>query len=90
MRERFLSVMHNLCLVAFIVLCMSGAVFSQTTGKIVGTVVDKQTNDPLPGANVLVVGTNLGAAADVMDISPSSTCPPGCRMWRCRLWVTKE
>jgi outer membrane receptor protein involved in Fe transport len=65
MRERFQGVMHGLYLVIFIGLCMSGAVFSQTTGKIVGTVIDKQTNDPLPGANVIVLGTNLGAAADV-------------------------
>ena len=60
MRERFQGVMHGLYLVIFIGLCMSGAVFSQTTGKIVGTVIDKQTNDPLPGANVIVLGTNLG------------------------------
>ena len=35
------------------------------TGKISGTIVDRETNQPLIGANVLVVGTSLGAATDV-------------------------
>lgn len=36
-----------------------------TTGKIKGKVVDRETGDPLPGANVQIVGTTLGAATDV-------------------------
>ncbi len=39
--------------------------FAATTGKIVGTVVDKETGDLLPGANVMVVGTSMGAATDI-------------------------
>ena len=38
--------------------------FSQT-GRISGKVVDQQTGEVLIGANVLVVGTSLGAASDV-------------------------
>ncbi|MBN1895573.1 carboxypeptidase-like regulatory domain-containing protein [bacterium] len=38
--------------------------FCATTGKIAGRVTDAQTGDPLSGANVLVVGTALGAACD--------------------------
>jgi hypothetical protein len=37
---------------------------AQTTGKIVGHVTDTNTGSPLFGANVMVVGTNLGASAD--------------------------
>lgn len=36
----------------------------QASGRIRGTVVDLQTGDPLIGANVIVVGTNTGAATD--------------------------
>src|SRR5690606_16842680 len=36
-----------------------------TTGKIKGKVTDLQSGDPLIGANILVVGTSLGAATDV-------------------------
>jgi len=39
--------------------------FGQTTGKIVGTVTDQETGDALPGANVVIEGTSLGAAANV-------------------------
>ena len=35
---------------------LSTAVFAQTAGKIAGTVTDR-SNQALPGANVLVVGT---------------------------------
>lgn len=35
---------------------------AQTTGKIAGFVTDAGTNEPLPGANVLVEGTSMGAS----------------------------
>ncbi len=35
------------------------------SGKIRGTIVDKDTREPLVGANVSIVGTTYGAAADV-------------------------
>ena len=44
---------------------MHAALFSQTTGKISGVVTDRESGTPLPGANVVIVGTQLGAAADV-------------------------
>lgn len=37
--------------------------FSQTTGKIKGIVLD-EAGDPLPGANIVVTGTTWGAEAD--------------------------
>ncbi|MDX9780790.1 MAG: TonB-dependent receptor [Candidatus Neomarinimicrobiota bacterium] len=39
-------------------------IFAQATGKVVGVVTDAKTNAPLAGANVLIEGTVLGAAAD--------------------------
>ena len=38
--------------------------FAQT-GKITGRVVDGTTNEPLPFVNVLIIGTNVGAATDI-------------------------
>ncbi|MBD3374834.1 TonB-dependent receptor plug domain-containing protein, partial [candidate division KSB1 bacterium] len=47
-------------------LCLSfGVVFSATTGKISGRVVDAETGEPLPGANVIITGTQMGAATDL-------------------------
>ena len=51
---------------------------AQTTGKIAGIVKDANTNEPLAGANILVEGTSLGAAADldgnfyIINISPGT------------------
>ena len=47
------------------------------TGKISGTIVDRETNQPLIGANVLVVGTSLGAATDVNGTFNIFNVPPG-------------
>ncbi|MBL7135887.1 MAG: TonB-dependent receptor [Candidatus Marinimicrobia bacterium] len=38
--------------------------FTQTTGKISGRVIDKETGDPLIGTNIIIEGTQMGAAAD--------------------------
>ncbi|MCB9250121.1 MAG: TonB-dependent receptor [Ignavibacteriales bacterium] len=51
-------------------------VFAGTTGKLSGIIKDAHTGEPLVGANVIIVGTNFGAAADIngdfvlLNISP--------------------
>ena len=39
--------------------------FAGTTGKLAGRVLDADTGEPVVGANVIIEGTYLGAAADV-------------------------
>lgn len=39
--------------------------FGATTGKIKGLITDKNSGEPLIGATVVVVGTSLGAAANI-------------------------
>mgnify|MGYP000040000588 FL=1 len=51
--------------------------FSGTTGKISGRVTSKATGDPLIGANVMVVGTPLGAATDTEGNYYILQVPPG-------------
>ncbi len=41
---------------------MANSVFAQ--GIIKGTVIDANTNEPLPGANIIVVGTDKGTTTD--------------------------
>ncbi|MCG8372371.1 MAG: TonB-dependent receptor [Balneolales bacterium] len=36
-----------------------------TTGKIVGTITDAETGEPLPGVNVAIIGTQQGAITDL-------------------------
>jgi outer membrane receptor for ferrienterochelin and colicin len=43
---------------------IAAAVFSQTTARLEGIVYDRQSRQPLIGANILLVATQLGAAAD--------------------------
>jgi len=42
----------------------AGSVMAGITGKIAGKVMDRETNDPLPGVNLIIEGTTMGAAAD--------------------------
>ncbi len=47
------------------------------TGKIAGVVVDAQTGEPLPGANIIVEETDMGAAADPNGYFFILRIPPG-------------
>jgi len=51
-----------LVFVAFFVVTHSAK--AAVTGKIAGVIVDARTGEPLPGANVLIEGTDRGAACD--------------------------
>ena len=46
-------------------------------GSISGRVTDADTGDPLVGANVIIVGTNLGAATDINGEYSISKVPSG-------------
>jgi hypothetical protein len=48
-----------------------------TVGKIVGRVVDKESGDPLPGCNIIVTGTAVGAATNVDGYYIIINVPPG-------------
>ena len=47
------------------------------TGKIAGYITDKETGEPVIGANVVVVGTYFGAAADLDGYYYINNVPPG-------------
>ncbi len=48
-----------------VLLAMPVMLFAQSSGKIVGIVKDQASGEPLPGVNVFITGTTLGAATDV-------------------------
>jgi len=53
-------------LVLIISLIIFSSVSAQSSrGGITGKVVDKISKEPLPGVNVIIVGTNIGAATDL-------------------------
>ena len=51
--------------VVLLVMLLAAAAFAGTTGKIAGAITDKQTGEPLPGVNVIIAGTNIGAATNI-------------------------
>lgn len=51
--------------------------FAGTTGKIAGNVTDKTTGEPLPFVNIIIMGTNLGAATDLDGNYVILNIPPG-------------
>ena len=60
-----------------IILCLFPALLFAQSGKLRGIVTDKATGDPLPGANVMIEGTSMGAAADLNGEFIILAVPPG-------------
>ena len=67
----------RLVLVTLIVAFGVSGLFAGTTGKISGQVLDQSTGEPLPGCNILVDGTVLGAASDLDGNYYILNIPPG-------------
>ena len=53
-----------ICVALVLLLAATDGLQAQTRGRIVGRVTDSGTSVALVGANVMVSGTNLGAATD--------------------------
>ena len=51
--------------------------FAAITGKVAGIIVEASTNSPLPGANVIIEGTYLGAATNEDGYYSILNIPPG-------------
>ena len=47
-----------------ILFTLSGFLFAGNTGKISGKITSSETSEPLIGANVIILGTDLGASTD--------------------------
>ena len=69
MPQRFVYILV-VCIVAV------SSVFAQT-GKISGSVIDRQTKEPLIGATVLIVGSTMGAATGIDGRYVILNAPPG-------------
>jgi outer membrane receptor protein involved in Fe transport len=69
--------MKRVTTVLFFLLFLSTYILGGTVGRIQGKVTDLQTGEPLIGANVVVVGTNFGAATDVNGEFTIENLDPG-------------
>jgi outer membrane receptor protein involved in Fe transport len=50
---------------ALLLVVATGAALAQSTGKISGVATDAETGEPLIGANIVLIGTSLGASTDL-------------------------
>jgi outer membrane receptor protein involved in Fe transport len=70
------NLVTNFILAALLII--SSPLFAQSgVGKLNGKIIDAQTKEPLIGANVVVVNTNLGAASNVNGEYFILNIPPG-------------
>ena len=60
-----------------LIMMLTAVLYGGTTGKISGKVVDQATGEPMPGANIMVIGTDLGAATDMNGNYSILQVPPG-------------
>jgi outer membrane receptor protein involved in Fe transport len=63
----------------------ASSLIAGTTGKIAGRVLDKATNEPLVSANIVLVGTTLGASCDLEGYYTIINIPPGSYVLEIRL-----
>lgn len=66
----------KICILIFVFIFPVMAL-AQNYGKIMGKVIDDKTKAPLPGVNVIVEGTMLGAATDLEGKYVILQVPPG-------------
>ena len=64
-------------LLAFAVVLFYGTPSFAALGKIAGTVTDASTGEPLPGVNVQIEGTDMGAATNLDGQYTIINVPPG-------------
>jgi len=76
-RNRYRYMKLNVSIVLTIILSFPCFVNAQTTGKIAGQVTDAADGSPLVGANVIIQGTQLGAAAGLDGYYYIINVPPG-------------
>ncbi|MCE2436382.1 MAG: carboxypeptidase-like regulatory domain-containing protein, partial [Candidatus Latescibacteria bacterium] len=69
--------MKRMCLLFIISLCLVSQAFAGTTGKVSGVIKDAKSGEVLPGANVVVLGTRLGATTDADGNYFILNVPPG-------------
>ncbi|HPG40721.1 MAG TPA: TonB-dependent receptor [bacterium] len=70
--------MKKICFPLFLMCILSvHAGYAGITGTLAGKVFEKGTNEPLPGTNIILTGTTLGAAADEKGFFLVNNIPAG-------------
>lgn len=70
MKKTFVKIVYLLFIMSYI--CTAGV-----TGKIAGIAIDSQNSEPLPGVNIIIEGTLMGASTDADGFYAILNVPPG-------------
>tara|TARA_Y100001934_G_C11704433_1_gene473821 strand:+ start:114 stop:365 length:252 start_codon:yes stop_codon:yes gene_type:complete len=62
--QELLRILASVCILPALAAFAVATANSASAGKIVGLVTDVSTGDPLPNANVQLVGEDMGTVAD--------------------------
>ncbi len=71
------KIIHYPVILTLILFIFPIFLFAGTTGKLTGKVIDKESGEGLPGVNVIIEGTQLGAATDLDGNYIILMIPPG-------------
>jgi outer membrane receptor protein involved in Fe transport len=71
------QIIPKTALIMLLTLISFSTIWSGTSGKITGYIVDKETGEPLAGANIVVQSTSLGASVDLNGRFTILEVPPG-------------
>ncbi len=66
-----------LLLISFLIYSAGSLIWGGTTGKLSGKVIDADTKEPMPFVNIILMGTNFGAASDLDGNYVMLNLPPG-------------
>lgn len=72
--NRWLSLLFGVCVLLAL---GSGSLWAQNYGKIEGIITSKASGEPLVGANIQILNTELGAATDEDGYFSINNVPPG-------------
>ncbi len=68
---------HQVLISLLSIFFLQNVVLAGTSGKIAGKIIDADTEEPLLGANVIILETSMGAAADIDGDYFIINIPPG-------------
>ena len=63
--------------IILLILALAGQSLAGTTGKLAGYIKDRDTGEPVIGANIIIEGLHFGAAADLDGYYYINNIPPG-------------
>ena len=67
----------GILLIAISLMLFNNGILAQSSGKIIGKIIDAATGEQLPGANIMLKGTNIGTASDMYGSYRITNVNPG-------------